>query len=58
MERDFKEDEAEERIFGIKHENPLKYEEGTSLQRKSKEYLLSGKRLGNGLGILQKPNHL
>lgn len=50
---DFGEREAEERIFEILRDNPEEYPEKTSLQKSAKKYLLSGKKLGNGMGILQ-----
>ena len=51
---DFAEKEAEWRIFGKVEENPEKYPENTTLQKRAKQYLLSGKKLGNGLGVLQE----
>ena len=51
---DFAENEAEWRIFGKVEENPEKYPENTTLQKRAKQYLLSGKKLGNGLGVLQE----
>lgn len=45
--------EGEERIFGRLQENPELYAEETSLQRKAKEYLMQGRKLGSGLGILK-----
>ena len=52
LKTDFIEREAEERIFGTIQGNPEKYQEETSLQRRAKQYLLSGKQLGNGIGVL------
>ena len=51
---DFADQEAEWRIFGKVEENPEKYPENTTLQKRAKQYLLSGKKLGNGLGVLQE----
>ena len=51
---DFEEKEAEWRIFGRLEENPKKYPESTSLQKNAKRYLQSGKKLGNGLGLLKE----
>lgn len=45
--------EAERRIYGRVSEDPAEYPESTSLQRKAKEYMLGGKRLGSGVGILR-----
>lgn len=44
--------EAEERIFTKVRENPADYPEDTGLQRAAKQYLMEGKKLGNGLGVL------
>ena len=49
---DYKEREAEWRVFGKILKNVAKYPEETSLQRKVKAYLLSGKSLGNGWAIV------
>lgn len=49
---DYKEREAEWRIFGKVKNVIAKYPEDTSLQRGVKEYLLKGNTLGNGWGIL------
>lgn len=47
--------EAEWRIFGKVLPEPREYPENTGLQKAAKQYLLEGKKLGNGLGIhLQK----
>ncbi len=43
--------QAQERIFGEWRENPNEYEEGSSLQRAAKKYLLAGNRLGSATGI-------
>ena len=51
---DFEEKEAEWRIFGRLEKNPKKYPESTTLQKNAKSYLQSGKKLGNGLGVLQE----
>lgn len=53
LQTDYDTREAEERIFDKVESNPRNYSENTSLQRAAKSYLLSGNRLGNGLGILQ-----
>lgn len=45
--------EAEPRIFGQILEHAGDYPEDTFLQKKAKEYLLEGKRLGSGMGILK-----
>lgn len=44
--------QAEQRIFGEVLEDKGQYPENTSLQRKAKEYVLSGKDLGIGIGFL------
>lgn len=51
---DFETREAEERIFGEVEMNPEDYAEDTSLQRAAKKYLVSGGKLGSGLGIWEK----
>lgn len=56
LETDFNEREAEWRIFGKMESDPQNYPEETSLQRNAKKYLLSGRKLGNGLGILKRNN--
>lgn len=50
---DYAEREGEQRIFDVLKDDPLEYPENTSLQRNTKKYLLTGKRLGSGLGILR-----
>lgn len=45
--------EARERIFGRKLEKVEDYPEDTTLQRAAKEYLLQGKRLGNGIAMVK-----
>lgn len=45
--------EAERRIYSRFSEDPADYPETTSLQRKAKKYMLEGKRLGSGIGILR-----
>ena len=55
-ETDFNEREAEWRIFGKTESDPQNYPEETSLQKNAKKYLLSGRKLGNGLGILKRNN--
>ncbi len=51
VKMDFREREAEQRIFGAVFSRPADYPEETSLQRQAKRYLLSGRSLGNGWGI-------
>lgn len=53
LQVDYKEREAEWRIFGKVLKNVVEYPEDTSLQRRSKKYLLSGKSLGNGWAVLE-----
>ena len=53
LQTDYKEREAEWRVFGKVLKNVAEYPEETSLQKKVKEYLLSGRVLGNGWGILK-----
>ena len=48
--------EARRRIFGRVSDEPADYPEDTSLQRKAKAYLLEGKRLGSGTGVLRIPD--
>lgn len=48
---DFEWREAEERIFGELETDPRSYAENTSLQRAARKYLLSGEKLGSGLGV-------
>lgn len=50
---DYAEREGEQRIFTALKEKPQEYPENTTLQRNAKQYLLSGKRLGSGLGIIR-----
>lgn len=50
---DYKEREAEKRIFGCVLQQVEQYSEDTTLQRRAKEYLLSGKSIGNGWGVLR-----
>ena len=52
LQTDYREREAEWRIFGKVLKNIVEYPEGTALQRRVKEHLLSGKVLGNGWGVL------
>ena len=52
LQIDYKEREAEWRVFGKVLKNVVEYPEETSLQRRVKEYLLSGKCLGNGWAVL------
>ena len=44
--------QAEERIFNTISDVPDTYPENTSLQKEAKAYLIAGKKLGNGLGIM------
>lgn len=53
LQVDYREREAEWRVFGKVLKNVVDYPEETSLQRRVKEYLLRGKTLGNGWGILE-----
>lgn len=46
--------QAEERVFGKIQTDKEKYPEGNSLQCGLKKYLLTGKKVGIGSGILQK----
>lgn len=50
---DFEIRQAEERIFGGVKERIEEYPENTSLQKRAKAYLLEGKKLGNGLGVVK-----
>lgn len=52
LQVDYKEREAEWRVFGKVLKNVVEYPEDTSLQKRMKEYLLGGKCLGNGWGVL------
>ena len=52
LQVDYKEREAEWRIFGKVLKNVTDYPETTSLQRKAKKILLQGGSFGNGWGIL------
>ena len=51
---DYKEREAEWRIFTKVAEDPKDYPEKTSLQCAAKQYLIQGRSLGNGFGVLRK----
>ena len=53
LQVDYKEREAEWRVFGKVLKNVVEYPEDTSLQKRVKEYLLSGKCLGNGWAVLK-----
>ena len=53
LQIDYKEREAEWRVFGKVLKNVVEYPEDTSLQKRVKEYLLSGKSLGNGWAVLE-----
>lgn len=46
--------QAEERIFGMILDNKEDYPEGTSLQRKAKEYVLARGDLGIGYGVIYR----
>ena len=52
LQVDYKEREAEWRVFGKVLKNVVEYPEETSLQKRVKGYLLSGKSLGNGWAVL------
>ena len=54
IKTDYREREAEWRLFGRNCFRIADYAEDTSLQRRIKQYLLSGGSLGNGWGILKK----
>lgn len=56
LQIDFKEREAEWRIFGKVLKNISEYPEKTNLQKSAKEYLLRGKCLGNGWSKLNTKN--
>ncbi len=47
--------QAEQRIFGDVLEDKRQYPEETSLQRKAKAYVLSGRDLGIGVGYFTRP---
>ena len=53
LQVDYKEREAEWRVFGKVLKNVVEYPEETSLQKRVKEYLLNGKCLGNGWAVLE-----
>ena len=44
--------QAEERVYGYISDDPMDYPENSSLQRSLKQYLLSGKTVGMGYGII------
>lgn len=50
--------EAEKRIFHRVLDEPAEYPEKTTLQRRAKEYLLEGKQLGSGIGVLRTETEL
>lgn len=50
---DYREREAEKRIFGWIAGNITAYQENSTLQKNARNYLLSGRALGNGWGILK-----
>ena len=45
--------QAEERIFGAPRDDFAAYPEGTTLQRRAKAWLLSGKKIPSGAGVLR-----
>ncbi|MBR6770095.1 MAG: DUF5596 domain-containing protein [Lachnospiraceae bacterium] len=49
---DEEERQGEERIFGQVLDNPIQYSQYTTLQRKARQYLMEGGRLGSGIGRL------
>ena len=51
---DYKEREAQWRIFTKIAEDSKDYAERTSLQCAAKQYLIQGRSLGNGFGVLRK----
>ena len=53
LQVDYKEREAEWRVFGKVLKNVVEYPENTSLQKRVKAYLLEGKSLGNGWAVLK-----
>lgn len=53
VETDYREREAEWRVFGKILKNVIDYPQITSLQKQMKEELLTGKTFGNGWGILK-----
>jgi len=53
IEIDFKEREAEWRMFGKVLKNISDYPETTKLQKNAKQYLLDGRSLGCGFGVLK-----
>ena len=44
--------QAEQRIFGDVLEDKERYPEDTSLRRAAKQYLMSGKDIGIGIGVI------
>lgn len=46
--------QAEERVFRTVKEKPSDYPENTKLQRRLKQYLLDGKTIGMGYGIIKR----
>ena len=46
--------QAEERIFGEVLTDKEKYPEETSLQKRAKKYVLAGKDLGIGYGVIYR----
>ena len=51
-DEDFSYRQAEERVFGRIGEHPEEYPERTSLQKALKQYLLAGKKVGLGKGVI------
>ena len=49
--------QAIERIYGKRHIFIKSYPEKTSLQKRAKEYMLSGGKLGIGVGIIEKDKY-
>ena len=45
--------QAIERIFGKRRIIKSSYPENTTLQRNAKKYILSGKKLGIGIGVIE-----
>ena len=53
IKTDYQEREAEKRIFGWIAENITAYPDHTRLQKRARQYLLSGRALGKGWGLLK-----
>lgn len=56
VKTDYREREAEQRIYGNVKMRIADYDEKTTLQKKAKQFLLKGGSLGNGWGILKDIN--